>query len=100
MHELETLLGRLKMEHLGYHVESLLEQAAKKELNYREFLCMALQQGRNGRDGVSAERSWLEAGPLPVGQNAGAVRLRLPARYRSKGGLVSRAGRSWSVART
>ncbi|EGE66574.1 insertion sequence IS21 putative ATP-binding protein domain protein [Escherichia coli STEC_7v] len=30
MHELETLLGRLKMEHLGYHVESLLEQAAKK----------------------------------------------------------------------
>ncbi|EAS7566960.1 AAA family ATPase, partial [Salmonella enterica] len=41
MHELETLLSRLKMEHLGYHVESLLEQAAKKELNYREFLCMA-----------------------------------------------------------
>lgn len=37
MHELETLLSRLKMEHLGYHVESLLEQAAKKELNYREF---------------------------------------------------------------
>ncbi len=49
MHELETLLGRLKMEHLGYHVESLLEQAAKKELNYREFLCMALQQEWNGR---------------------------------------------------
>lgn len=49
MHELETLLGRLKMEHLGYHVESLLEQAAKKELNSREFLCMALQQEWNGR---------------------------------------------------
>lgn len=49
MHELETLLSRLKMEHLGYHVESLLEQAAKKELNYREFLCMALQQEWNGR---------------------------------------------------
>lgn len=44
MPELEVLLSRLKMEHLGYHVESLLEQAAKKELNYREFLCMALQQ--------------------------------------------------------
>ncbi|WP_252357622.1 Mu transposase domain-containing protein, partial [Escherichia coli] len=40
---------RLKMEHLSYHVESLLEQAAKKELNYREFLCMALQQEWNGR---------------------------------------------------
>lgn len=35
MHELEVLLSRLKMEHL--------KQAAKKELNYREFLCMALQ---------------------------------------------------------
>lgn len=30
MHELEVLLSRLKMEHLSYHVESLLEQAAKK----------------------------------------------------------------------
>ncbi len=49
MHELEILLSRLKMEHLSYHVESLLEQAAKKELNYREFLCMALQQEWNGR---------------------------------------------------
>lgn len=28
MHELEVLLSRLKMEHLSYHVESLLEQAA------------------------------------------------------------------------
>lgn len=42
MHELEVLLSRLKMEHLSYHVESLLEQAAKKELNYREFLCKRL----------------------------------------------------------
>lgn len=49
MHELEVLLSRLKMEHQSYHVESLLEQAAKKELNYREFLCMALQQEWNGR---------------------------------------------------
>ena len=49
MHELETLLSRLKMEHLSYHVETLLEQAAKKELNYREFLCMALHQEWNGR---------------------------------------------------
>lgn len=39
MHELEVLLSRLKMEHLSYHVESLLEQAAKKELN--TFICGA-----------------------------------------------------------
>ncbi|OKW69287.1 AAA family ATPase [Escherichia coli] len=49
MHELEVLLSRLKMEHLSYHVESLLEQTAKKELNYREFLCMALRQEWNDR---------------------------------------------------
>ena len=30
MHELEALLGRLKMEHLGFHIESLLEPVAKK----------------------------------------------------------------------
>ncbi len=43
------------MEHLEDHVESLLEQAAKKELNYREFLCMALQQEWNGRHQRSME---------------------------------------------
>ena len=75
MHELEVLLSRLKMEHLSYHVESLLEQAAKKELNYREFLCMALQQEWNGRHQA-------EAGSSAVGQNAGAVRLYLPAGHR------------------
>ncbi len=40
MHELETLLSRLKMEHLGYHVESLLERA---------WRC-----SRNGTGGISA----------------------------------------------
>ncbi|WP_236712440.1 hypothetical protein [Serratia symbiotica] len=58
MHELEALLGRLKMEHLRYQVESLLEQAAKEELNYREFLCSALQtrmeRPPSARDGVAA----------------------------------------------
>ncbi|EFQ3063970.1 ATP-binding protein [Escherichia coli] len=64
MHELEVLLSRLKMEHLSYHVESLLEQAAKKELNYREFLCMALQQEWNGRHQRGME-SWLKQARLP-----------------------------------
>lgn len=80
MHELEVLLSRLKMEHLSYHVESLLEQAAKKELNYREFLCMALQQEWNGRHQRGMSRA--EAGSSAVGQNAGAVRLYLPAGHR------------------
>ncbi|VCW00424.1 Putative transposase (identified by ISEscan HMM) [Escherichia coli] len=80
MHELEVLLSRLKMEHLSYHVESLLEQAAKKELNYREFLCMALQQEWNGRHQRGMESA--EAGSSAVGQNAGAVRLYLPAGHR------------------
>ncbi len=77
MHELETLLGRLKMEHLGYQVESLLEQAAKEELNYREFLCRALQQEWSGRHQRGME-SRLKQARLP-GENAGAVRLQLPA---------------------
>jgi len=62
MHELETLLGRLKMEHLGYQVESLLEQAAKEELNYREFLCRALQQEWSGRHqrGMESRLPWVK----------------------------------------
>lgn len=67
MHELEVLLSRLKMEHLSYHVESLLEQAAKKELNYREFLCMALQQEWNGRHQRGME-SRLKQARLPWGK--------------------------------
>ena len=67
MHELEVLLSRLKMEHLSYHVESLLEEAAKKELNYREFLCMALQQEWNGRHqrGMCHERCNSDPHPTP-----------------------------------
>lgn len=49
IHESEAILSRLKVEHLGYHVESLLEQAAKKEVNNREFLCIALLQEWDGK---------------------------------------------------
>ncbi len=61
MHELEALLSRLKMEQLSYHVESLLEQAAKKELNYREFLRMALQLEWNGRHQRGMESRLIQA---------------------------------------
>ncbi len=48
MHELETLLGRLKMEHLGVPVENLLGARAgegRTPTHFREFLCRALQHG-------------------------------------------------------
>lgn len=50
MHELEHCRVVLK-----WNIWALLEQAAKKELNYREFLCMALQQEWNGRHQRSME---------------------------------------------
>ncbi len=81
MHELETLLSWLKMEHFCYHVERLLELAAKKELNY--WSSCAWRCSRNGTASISAVWSPAEAGPSAVGRNAGAVRLQLPARNRS-----------------
>lgn len=48
MHELEVLLSRLKMEHLSYHVESLLEQAANTGSS------CAWRYSRNGTAGISA----------------------------------------------
>lgn len=43
------------MEHMTYLVESLLKQSAKKELNYREFPYMALQNEWSGRHQRSME---------------------------------------------
>ena len=92
MHELEVLLSRLKMEHLSYHVESLLEQAAKKELNYREFLCMALQQEWNGRHqrGMDSRLKKRWSSSTVPSSRASTVRL-------SGNWLV---WRSWSAAKT
>lgn len=47
--ELDTLLDRLKLNHLNECLESLCEQAAKRELNYKEFLQQALEQEWNDR---------------------------------------------------
>nr|WP_241391718.1 IS21-like element helper ATPase IstB [Yersinia frederiksenii] len=49
MNDLDILLARLKMDHLGAAVDSVCEHAAKEELNYREFLVQALSQEWNGR---------------------------------------------------
>jgi len=47
--QLINLLEKMKMEHLGYQVDTLCEQASKKDQGYREFLLDALQTEWNGR---------------------------------------------------
>jgi len=36
--QLDALFEKMKMEHLGSQLESVCEQASKRELNYKEFL--------------------------------------------------------------
>ena len=43
--ELSGLMDRLKMDTLPANLDALCEQAAKRELNYREFLTEALATG-------------------------------------------------------
>ncbi len=47
--QLEPLLERLRMEHLGAQLDSVCEQAAKRELGFREFLAEALTVEWQGR---------------------------------------------------
>jgi DNA replication protein DnaC len=57
--QLDALFEKMKMEHLGSQLESICEQASKRELNYKEFLAEALElewQGRHIR-GVESRLS-------------------------------------------
>lgn len=47
--ELVSLLDKLRMEHLGSQLDTVCEQAAKRELDYRQFLTEALQAEWQGR---------------------------------------------------
>jgi len=47
--QLTSLLERMKMEHLGLELDALCEQAAKRELDYRDFLTEALSAEWKGR---------------------------------------------------
>ena len=47
--ELVSLLDKMKMEHLATQLDTVCEQAAKKELDYRQFLVAALESEWNGR---------------------------------------------------
>jgi len=47
--QLEGLLERMKLEHLAVQLDAICEQAAKKDLDYRDFLTEALQTEWSGR---------------------------------------------------
>ena len=47
--QLISLLEKMKMEHLSLQLDAICEQAAKKDLGYREFLTEALQTEWSGR---------------------------------------------------
>ncbi len=56
--QLINLLEKMKMEHLGCQIDTLCEQASRKDQGYREFLLDALQTEWNGRHlkGVEARQ--------------------------------------------
>jgi len=54
--ELSELCTKLKFEHLSAQLDTLCEQAAKRELNYREFLGEALGAEWQGRRLKGVER--------------------------------------------
>lgn len=47
--EIETLLDKLKMEHLDAQLDTLCEQAAQREMDYKSFLAEALRVEWQGR---------------------------------------------------
>lgn len=47
--QLTSLLEKMKMDYLSMQMDTICEQAAKKDLGYREFLVEALQTEWNGR---------------------------------------------------
>ena len=54
--QLNELCGKLKCDHLAAQLDTLCEQAAKRELNYREFLAEALGAEWQGRRLKGVER--------------------------------------------
>lgn len=48
--ELMALLHKLKMEHLEYQLDAVCEQAATRDLDYKQFLTQALMVEWQGRD--------------------------------------------------
>jgi DNA replication protein DnaC len=59
--QLDALFEKMKMEHLGAQLESVCEQASKRELNYKEFLAEALELEWRGRHLRGVESRLLQA---------------------------------------
>ncbi|HBD06728.1 MAG TPA: AAA family ATPase [Syntrophobacteraceae bacterium] len=53
--ELVNLLEKMKMDHLQVQLDTLCEQASKKDLGYKEFLAEALDTEWRGRHGKAVE---------------------------------------------
>ena len=77
--ELTSLLEKMKMEHLTDQLDTVCEQAAKRELDYKAFLAEALKaewQGRYQRGVESrlklARFPWLKIGEV-IADNPGKV---------------------------
>lgn len=47
--ELTNLLTRLKMDHLDAQLDAICEQAAQRDLNYKDFLAQVLEAEWHGR---------------------------------------------------
>ena len=105
MPALDSLFEALKFDHLAAQCDALLEQAAKKDLGYRELLTQALTCEWQGRKQKGAEAR-PGPGPSAVAQDPGTVRLQLPAVDRPQGGArvehpwLRRAGGKRRAART
>ncbi len=59
--QLVNVLEKMKMEHLAQQIESICEQASKRELGYREFLTEALETEWKGRHLKGVEGRLLQA---------------------------------------
>ncbi|OOH82096.1 IS21-like element helper ATPase IstB [Leptospirillum ferriphilum] len=53
--QLDSLLEKLKMDHLSSRLESVCEQASKRDLDYKGFLAEALSAEWSGRHGKGVE---------------------------------------------
>ena len=53
--ELLGLLDKLKLTHLPLHLDTLCEQAAQRDMDYRHFLTEALRSEWRGQQAKSTE---------------------------------------------
>lgn len=72
--QLISLLEKMNMDHLVVQLDSICEQAAKKDLGYKDFLTQALDTERGGA-APKRRRDPVEDGPPSLGKDPGAIRF-------------------------